>query len=425
MSEIEPWELEGSVSRLSANESSSAPQKTHESTHETSWPSGDEPLEADVELKEMMGSADDARPPSPVSSALGTATATTPSRGQTEDISLWQTIKELYKQHPRTKYVILLLILLLLTSVILLGVSLSNRKSQQDCTLATYNSDPFIIQSPTTENRESGAFGASMDSSSTYLVIGDPNPSCTQTDCSSYTVGGAAYIYRQSDKKDRWELYSQFIIDDSISSGDKFGSSVSISEDSKTIVIGAPYDDGLGVTAGAAYVMEEPFNNNAPLLRLVSDDIGANDEFGGSVSVSITSLPAESNNDQVKVTNIVAGAASDDDFGPESGGVYVFSKFEDIPVKGTCGGQDIVLNEWMQCQKLLPDDGGTYDRFGKSVHIAGRAIAVGTDWDDDMGIDAGSSSRIFYSACCIVALFLKSCCPNTLLRCCLRIFIRR
>jgi len=403
MSEIEPWELEGSSSsKPTVYESSAATQSTHESIH-TTWASSagghapEPPTEADeddLELKETMGSskAGDARPPSPVSSALGTATVATPSRGQTEDISLWQTVKELYKRHPRTKYFILVLILLLSTSVILLGVSLSNRKSQQDCTLASYNSDPFIIQSPTTDNRGSGAFGASMDSSSTYLVIGDPNPSCIQTDCTSYTIGGAAYVYRQSNKKDRrWELYSQFILDDSISPGDEFGYSVSISEDSKTIVVGAPMDDGLGVTAGAVYVMEEPFNNNAPLLRLVPDDIGANDEFGGSVSVSITSLPAESNNnDRVKVTNIVAGSASDDDFGAESGGVYVFSKFEGIPVEGACGGQDIVVNEWIQCQKLLPDDGGTYDRFGKSVHIADRTIAVGTDWDDDMGIDAGA-----------------------------------
>jgi hypothetical protein len=315
--------------------------------------------------------------------AKKTSDRPTETNGATNDLSLWQTFKELYKQHPRTKFILLALVVLLLISLILLGVSLSSRKTQQNCSSAKYNLEPFILSPPDNQKLKSGAFGTSIDTSSTFLIIGDPNPACvsqTEGDCSDYTVGGAAYVYQKSKKKKlHWELYSQFIFDDSTSANDKFGNSVSISEDSKTIVVGSPLDDGLGIEAGAIYVMEEPFDNAVPPLRLVSDDIGANDEFGGSVGVSITFLPAAESEGQVKVTNIVAGASSDDDFGANSGGVYVFSKFDGIPTGDACGGQNIALNEWMQCQKLLPDDGGTFDRFGRAVHIADRTIVVGKD----------------------------------------------
>jgi hypothetical protein len=418
MSQLEPWEMEGSVSDNDGPQNSAPnPPQSADNWASSTWSAAPEPWESDIELKQrpqmnlhasakgmdMMGSSQDVHSPiSPRSSpsrrkrsADRPEPVSTPNNQAVDDLSLWQTFKELYKENPRVKYVITALVLLLLASLILLGVSLAGRKTQQDCSTAKHNSEPFIIQPPSVQNRNSGEFGASLDASSSYLVVGDPSPKCisqTEGDCSSFTVGGAVFVYRKSSKKNKdWELFSQFVLDDSLTSGDTFGTSVSISEDSRTIVVGSPMDDGFGVTAGAIYIMEEPFDNNKPPLRLASDDIGANDNFGGSVSVSVTTLPSNSSQGQVKVTNIVAGAASDDDLGSNSGGAYVFSKFEGIPVDGTCGGQDIIVNEWMQCQKLLPDDGGTFDRFAKSVHIADRTIIIGTDWDDDMGIDAGAA----------------------------------
>lgn len=410
MSQLEPWEMEGSVG-------APRPPQSGDNWASSTWAEApdQEPWESDVELKQrpqmnlhtstrgmdMLGSLDDIHSPiSPPSSPnqrnrSADRHTSTSNNQASDDLSLWQTFKVLYKENPRVKYIIIALVLLLLASLILLGVSLAGRRTQQDCSTAKYNPEPFIIQSPSAPNGKSGEFGASMDASSSYLVVGDPSPKCisqTEGDCSSFTVGGAVYLYRKSSKKNKvWGLYSQFVLDDSLTGGDKFGSSVSISEDSRTLVVGSPMDDGFGVTAGAIYIKEEPFDDNIPPLRLVPDDIGANDNFGGSVAVSITTLPSNNPQSQVKVTNIVAGAASDDDLGSNSGGAYVFSKFEGIPVDGTCGGQDIVVNEWMQCQKLLPDDGGTFDRFARSVHIADRTIVIGTDWDDDMGIDAGAA----------------------------------
>ena len=416
MSQPEPWEMEGSVSEGAAPQSSNQPDDNTQNWASATWASAtdvQEPWESDIELKQrpqmnslhtstrgmdLMGSLEDIHStPSPRASprrpgAKRPAPSGPPDNDTSDDLSLWKTFKELYKEKPRVKYAILALLILFIVSLILLGVSLSNRNLTQECSSASYSQDPFILLPEATSNRKSGSFGTSMDASSTYLIVGDPNPICkpTENGCAGYTLGGVAYVYRKSSgKKEHWELHSQFILNDSTSSGDNFGASVSISEDSKTIVIGSPMDDSLGVTAGGIYVIEEPFDNESAPLRLVSNDIGANDEFGGSVSASVTTLPAANLDGQVKVTNIIAGASSDDDFGANSGGVYVFSKFDDIPIEGACGGQNITVNKWIQCQKLLPDDGGIFDRFGRSVHAADRTIVVGTDWDDDMGTDAG------------------------------------
>ena len=57
---------------------------------------------------------------------------------------------------------------------------------------------------------------------------------------------------------------------------------------------------------------------------------------------------------------VVTGASSDGDFGANSGGVYVFAKFDSEPLG------NIKVGKWIQYQKLLPDDGETFDRFGNN-----------------------------------------------------------
>ena len=132
--------------------------------------------------------------------------------------------------------------------------------------------------------------------------------------------------------------------------------------------------------------METPFASTDSPIRLVSDDLGFNDEFGEAVSVSTTKLGS------VRVTNVVVGASSDDDFGSKSGSIYIFSKFDDMPPETACGGNvEIEVGKWVQCRKLLPDDGATNDLFGKSVQISGRTIVTGAMWKDDRGIDSGAA----------------------------------
>ena len=299
-----------------------------------------------------------------------------------EKLSLWQTLKVMYKRKPMCKFYILGLLILLAATAAIIGVSISksNSSGNKDCASASYNSEePFLLLPEQSSSVRAGGFGTSISASAEYLVVGAPNPACNSkvSSCDDFTIGGAAYMYKRN-SNNKWSIYSSFILDDGISTGDKFGTSVAIDTDSTTVVIGSPQDDGLGIQAGAIYVLEKPFSSTTAPIRLVSEDIGVKDEFGGSVSVSVTTIGTDS---PVRVTNVVVGASKHDSFGSSSGAVYVFSKFEGEPPADACGGiQSIEVGKWIQCQKLLPDDGETNDQFGKACDISGRTLVVGAMW---------------------------------------------
>ena len=115
---------------------------------------------------------------------------------------------------------------------------------------------------------------------------------------------------------------------------------ISIAIDGGTAVIGDVFDDDNGVNAGAAYVFQFDGSNWVQQQKLLAADGAASDIFGGTVAIS--------------GDIIVIGARGDDDNGNYSGSAYVFRFDPDT-------------SNWIQEQKLLPDDGHFSDYFGISV----------------------------------------------------------
>ena len=102
---------------------------------------------------------------------------------------------------------------------------------------------------------------------------------------------------------------------------------------------------------GAAYVFKiEADNQVTELSKLVASDLGANDMFGNSVSIS--------------GTNIVIGAMGKDTFGNEAGGAYLFS------ING---------NKILEKSKLIGSDVSDYYFLGSSVAISGDNVLVGAN----------------------------------------------
>ena len=98
------------------------------------------------------------------------------------------------------------------------------------------------------------------------------------------------------------------------------------------------------------------------MAELMSDDAEYGDMFG--ISVSLYGDYA------------LIGAYEDDDKGSESGGAYIFKKENDL---------------WVQSDKLVPEDGVAFDKFGWSVSLYEDLALVGAWGDDDMGEAAGSA----------------------------------
>ena len=148
--------------------------------------------------------------------------------------------------------------------------------------------------------------------------------------------------------------------------GDFLGFSVSISGDE--IVVGAAYDDDIGIDFGSAYVFQKPVGgwvNMTQTAKLTASDGAASDLFGFSVSISGDVA--------------VVGAITDDAPLSDSGSAYVFER----PLGG-----------WVsmtQTAKLTASDGAAGDQFGVSVSISGDVAVVGAFLHDDNGLESGSA----------------------------------
>ena len=128
---------------------------------------------------------------------------------------------------------------------------------------------------------------------------------------SGYVESGSAYVFGQTGGT--WSQRAKLVSDSAVT-GDEFGYSVAVSDAGDTVVVGAPWDDGAGSRAGAAYSFVRDDETWSQRAKLVADDAEGGDEFGYSVAVSGPGDTA------------VVGALTDDEAGRDSGAAYVFER---------------------------------------------------------------------------------------------------
>lgn len=178
---------------------------------------------------------------------------------------------------------------------------------------------------------------------------------------------GSAYVFERTDGT--WQQVAQLTPDDPTADGrDQFGSSVALSDDGTTALVGAEGDENdNGSFAGAGYVFTETDGTWQQRAKLVADDGDEFDNLGNSVTLDDEGSTA------------VLGAPNDSDPNGEfAGSAYIFA--DD-------GGT------WSQVAKLAADDGDSRDHFGAAVGLSGDGTTalVGADRDEDPnGEQAGS-----------------------------------
>jgi len=162
-----------------------------------------------------------------------------------------------------------------------------------------------------------------------------------------------------------WTARPKLLSPDS-EANDYFGSSVSLSADGQTALVGAYGDDDESTDSGSAWVFDWNGSAWATRPKLLVPNSAAGDYFGYSVSLSADGQAA------------LVGAYRDDDNGGNSGSALVF---------------DWNGSAWAARPKLLAPDGTGNDYFGSSVSLSadGRTALVGAFGDDDKGADSGSA----------------------------------
>ena len=154
---------------------------------------------------------------------------------------------------------------------------------------------------------------------------------------------------------------------------DFFGFSVSISEDGNTAIVGAYGEDTGGSDAGAAYIFTRSGTSWSEQQKIQASDKQASDQFGRSVSIS------DDGNTAIVGAYLEDTGATEEDTGvTDAGSAYIFTR------SGTT---------WTQQRKIQASDKQAYDLFGWSVAISGdgETTIVGAIYEDTVGAPTGAS----------------------------------
>lgn len=279
---------------------------------------------------------------------------------------------------------------------------------------------------------------------------GNPNPTTTEQSENGTSLSTGTSERNSTSKSTEtsgmWTQQAMFTADD-VAGGDGIGSSVAVSGDGTTAIVGAPLTNvppqgettptGTGTptvnpegrNAGAAYVFKASDGSWSQQTKLTVDDSGSGDRFGVSVAVSNDGTAA-----------IIGAERFDDQEDVESGLAYVFDASGgswsqqakltvDDPVVGDNFGRAVAMSgdgttvivgahqdgqtnseepgvvyvftvsdgSWDQQAELIADDGDAGDRFGRAVAVSddGTTTLVGADLDENPNGELAGSAYVF------------------------------
>jgi hypothetical protein len=230
------------------------------------------------------------------------------------------------------------------------------------------------------------------------------------------TYAASAYVFRFNGTQ--W-IEEAKLNASGVSSSERFGEQVSISGD--RVLIGAMWDDENGYKAGSAYVFRFVGGEWIEESKLLPSEVEEMDWFGQGVSISgeraIVGAYGDSDNaadagtayvfrfddgewtqdynkllasdgkagdslgESVSILGdyAVISAVGSDDYGTNSGAVYIFKRDNDN------GGF-----MWYDLLKITAFDATSWDYFGQSVDMDGDLVVIGATGDDDHGQGSGS-----------------------------------
>jgi len=275
--------------------------------------------------------------------------------------------------------------------------------------------DDIKITSADGANSDNFGYSTAISADGTMVIIG-----AYAADVGSNINQGAAYVFTRT--AGVWSFTQKITASDGAAS-DRLGSSIDISSDGTTAIIGAEGGNG---GAGAAYVYTLSGGIWGDEVRLVASDPVVNNAFGVSVSIS-------SNGDTVLIgayaRNSITGAAyafvrstgvwsqqqilvaSDAATGDQFGYCVALSADGNVGVVGALGN-DIAANAdqgaayvftrtgsvWTEDHLLTASDGQATDYFGVSCAISDDAsvIAIGCWNDTYLGISNHGSIYVYH-----------------------------
>ncbi len=238
------------------------------------------------------------------------------------------------------------------------------------------------------------------DGSSGYIPLGDPIPGGVQR-FEHYVPlphrANARYILQSCNEggcSDSPPLSVEGTLAEAIGyfkagntgASDQFGYAVALSEDGKTLAVGAPAEDGSGsgidspndnsaTNAGAVYIFTRTHEGWIQQAYIKASNSGADDRFGYALDLS-----DDGNRLAVGAYREDSNGAENDDSLTDSGAVYLFVRSGDT---------------WSQEAYLKAGNAGARDQFGYAVALSGDGLtlAVGAPAEDGSGTGVSSTGN--------------------------------
>ncbi|ENS5605990.1 FG-GAP repeat protein [Vibrio mimicus] len=211
------------------------------------------------------------------------------------------------------------------------------------------------------------------------------------TDVSTAVDSGAVYVFTRNNRG----IWSQsaYLKASNTGAEDNFGTSLALSEDGKTLVVGASAEDngfkgiitdgseasdsGTAVDSGAVYVFTKSNTGTwSQSAYIKASNTGASDLFGSSVAISkdgktlAVGAPTEDNASK----GIISNGSETTDVGTvnNSGAVYLFTQSDS--------------GEWSQGAYFKASNTGASDLFGSAIALSdnGKMLVVGA-YNEDNG----------------------------------------
>jgi hypothetical protein len=252
----------------------------------------------------------------------------------------------------------------------------------------TRNNDQWLqqayLKASNTDAQDGFGESLAIASNGNALAVGAPNEASNaigingdQSD-NSNLGSGAVYLFTRSGET--WGQQS-YLKASNAAANDRFGSSVTLSEDGITLAVGAIGESGnaTGIdgdqannsasSSGSVYIFTLDADDWSQQAYLKASNTGAGDAFGWSVSLA-------SDGDTLVVGAVgesssavgVDGDQSDNSF-PVSGAVYVFHRDS---------------TNWSQQAYIKASNTGVFERFGGAIALAGsgNTLAVGAYFEN-------------------------------------------
>jgi len=202
------------------------------------------------------------------------------------------------------------------------------------------------------DNESGDFFGRYLCIQNNQLII-----SAHEDDVNGY-ASGSIYTFDNINNPDEFEEKQKLFPDD----GDVeefFGYSVDI--DGPWAITGSHHDSDYGGSSGSAFILKIEENEWALTQKLLPTDPKAGDEFGKAVGIW--------------KKDVAVGSFLDDDKQTNSGSVYIF----------TDSGSG-----WFQAEELYSSDPEAYDQFGNFLALRHGWLAVGVPEKKDKGEKSGA-----------------------------------